>query len=255
MSALFPNLRAAIAALRADRLTLLAQSLGEAKPSDEYLQGKLAAAEADAERRLRVFFEPVTVFAKEPTEAEIAALGDGARWEEESAYDYEPGVWGAEDWGYLVLRKTPVISIESCVFSYPAPASGFFTVPPDWIRLDKKAGHIRFVPTGSALSVGPLSSFLLSTISGGRNIPQMIQFTYKVGLRDAAARYPDLVDLVKKMAVLRIVQDFFLPQSSSISADGLSQSVSVKMEDYHDGVDAAIDTLLQAIHGVRMMVL
>jgi hypothetical protein len=212
------------------------------------------SAEKDAERRLRVFFEPVTVFAYEPSDAEIAAL-NGARYAEESAYDYEPGVWGTEDWGYMVLRKAPVIAVDSVVFSYPAPGQAAFTLPKEWIRLDKKAGHVRFVPSGSVLTVGMMSATILSAMSGGRVIPQMIQVKYRAGLRNACADYPDLIDLVQKMAMLRIVQDAYLPQSGSISADGLSQSMSVQMDAYHDGVDAAIDTLLQALHGIRMTVL
>lgn len=255
-TALFPNKVSAIAKMRADRIVMLANSLlgSDFAPSDDYVWSKIVAAEKDAERRLRVFFEPVTVFAYEPLQSEITAL-NGARYVEESAYDYEPGLWDTEDWGYLVLRKNPVIAVESCVLAYPAPTTGFFTVPLAWIRLDKKAGHIRFVPTGSALSAGPLSAFILSAMGGGRQIPQMIQFRYRSGLTNAAADYPDLVDLVQKMACLRIVQDAYLPQSGSISADGLSQSISAQMDAYHDGVDAAIDTLTQSLHGVRMVIL
>lgn len=255
MSALFADLDAAAAALQSERLVMVAKTIpGAGSLSTDYVKSKLVAAEADAERRLRVFFEPVTVFAYEPSAGEITALGDD-RWAEESAYDYEAGLFNVEDWGYLVLRKTPVIAIESCVLAYPAPVGGIFNMPLEWMRLDKKAGHVRFVPTGSAISAGPLSAFLLSTMAGGRNIPQMLRIRYRAGLQDAATKWPDLVDLVKKMAVLRIVQDFFLPQSGSISADGLSRSLSIDMQSYHDGVDAAIETLLQVLHGPRMMVL
>jgi hypothetical protein len=253
VSALFPDLAAAVTALKSDQLLLLASSLlgNKFAPTNPYLEGKLKSAEADAERRLRVFFEPVTVFAYEPTDEEIAALPQGTRYVEESAYDYEPASWGTEDWGYLVLRKSPVVSVESVVFFYPSPASGVFTMPKEWIRLDKKAGHLRFVPSGSTMSISAMSATMLSAMSGGRVVPQMIQIKYRAGLRNVANEYPDLVDLVKKMAVLRIVQDAYLPQSGSISADGMSQSISVDMSVYHEGVDDAIDSLLQSIHGVR----
>lgn len=256
MSALFPDQASAVAAMRADRLTMLASSLlgSDFSPSEPYVWAKLMAAEKDAERRLRVFFEPVTVFAYEPSDAELAAL-NGARYVEESAYDYEPGIWGSEDWGYLVLRKSPVIAVDSVVFAYPAPAQAVFTVPKEWIRLDKKDGHLRFVPAGSTLSIGAMSATMLSAMAGGRNVPQMLQIKYRAGLRNVRDDYPDLLDLVQKMASLRIIQDAYLPQSGSISADGLSQSMSVQMEAYHDGIDSAIDTLLQALHGIRMMVL
>lgn len=255
MSALFPEPTAAIAEFRSDRLTLLAASLlGDSySPSDSYIQGQLAVAEADAQRRLRTFFAPTVVFAYEPTTAEIDALA-GAPWHEESAYDYEPALWNVDDWGYLVLREAPVIELDSVTLAYPAPMQGFYSLPLEWCRLDKKAGHVRFVPTGTGLTAGPLSTFLLSSMTGGRNIPQMIQIRYVAGLQNATTDFPDLVDTVIKMASLRIVQDAFLPQSASISADGLSQSLSAAMQGYRDGIDAQIDALMSFIHGPRMVV-
>ena len=65
-----------------------------------------------------------------------------------------------------------------------------------------------------------------------------------------------------KKAVLKILEDSFLPQSGSISADGLSQSLSVDMEKYHDMIDRTLNGgkgsnggLMTAIHGVRIGVL
>ncbi len=256
MSALFPDMSAAVAGIKADRLSMMASTLlGESfAPTDAYLAGKLAAAEADAERRLRVSFEPVHVFAGEPTEAEIAAL-NGAKWVEESAYDYEPNLWTMEDWGYLVLRRKPVVRVESMQMIYPTPAHSVFTIPTHWIRLDKKAGHIRVVPGSPALGAGIVGMTMLSAMAAGRNIPDMIRIRYVAGLSNAAEQWPDLLDLVKKMAVLRVVQDAYLPSSGSISADGLSESMSVDMQAYHDGVDAALDIIMDAMHGPRMMVL
>lgn len=254
-SVLFPDRRAAVDELRRDRLALLFNTLlPKVELSDDYLFNKLLAAEADAEMRLRVYFSPVTIFAYEPTQSEIDAL-NGGRWEEEAAYDYEPMLWNVEDWAYTALRKSPVISVDAVKLAYPAPIEGVYTVPTNWVRLDKKYGHIRFVPTGSAISAGPLANFVMNTFGGGRNIPQMLQIKYTAGMQNVKQRYPQLVDIVKKMAVLRIVQDAFLPSSGSISGDGLSESMSVQMDAYHDGVDSAIDSLSQSIHGVRMIVL
>lgn len=249
---IFADVAATAASLQDDRLAMMAGSLlgtGFA-PSTTYLEAKLRAAETDAERRLRVYFTPTYVFAGEPTSPEVSALA-GARWVEESAYDYEPGIWTAEDWGYLPLRKVPLISLVSVTFVYPTQT--VFTLPAAWVRMDKKAGHLRFVPTSLASGTLPLQ--LLSAISGNRVIPAMIHLRYVAGLQNAATEWPDLVDVIKKMAVLRIVQDLYLPQSGSISADGLSQTLSVDMQKYHDGVDTALDTLFQAIHGPVLTVL
>lgn len=257
MSALFPEDKEAdiISAFRENRLVPMAGSLlgDDFNPSDDYILSKMRAAEADAERRLRCFFGPVTVFAYEPTQEDIDSVQD-KRWVEESSYDYESHLWNTEDWGYLALRKTPTIELEKIIMAYPAPTQGFYEMPLDWCRLDKKAGQIRFVPTATAVNMGPLSSYLLSAMAGGRDIPGMIQIRYRAGLKNAAEDYPDLLDVVQKMAILRIIQDAFLPQSGSISADGLSQSLSVNVADYESTIDHKIGVLFYSIHGPQMTI-
>ena len=61
--------------------------------------------------------------------------------------------------------------------------------------------------------------------------------------------------------MLKIVADAFLPQSGSISADGLSQSLSVDMSKYSEFIDEALNGphgsnggLMTKIHGIRSMV-
>lgn len=90
----------------------------------------------------------------------------------------------------------------------------------------------------------------------------MVHLEYVSGLVDAETKYPDLLDAVKKMAVTKIITDTFLPQSGSISADGLSESMSVDISKYNDLIDRIIDGpeksgnggLQAAIHGIRAMI-
>lgn len=253
---LFSRKAAATADLRDKYAVLVSKYVNLSAFSDDQLYQTLLAAEADAARRLRVHLEPTTIIpddAGEDEREEFEAMGE--RYATESAYDYEPALWTPDDWGYLVLRQKPVIRIERIEFAYPAPTAGIFRMPDNWIRLDRKAGHVRFVPNGPSLQAGPMSVFILSSMAGGRIIPGMIRVRYVAGLQDAARDFPDLIDVVKKMAVLRILQSAFLPQSGSISADGLSRSYSVDIQKWHDGVDDAIDVLMQSIHGPRMVVL
>ena len=252
---LFPVKATIVAELRADRLVLAGGNYFKASAlTDDFIYSKVLAAEADAARRLRVFLESTTVFAGEPSADEIAAVGT-APWAEESGYDYEPELWNTEDWGYLVLRNKLVSSITSVEFVYPSPVAGVFRMPDNWIRLDKKAGHIRFVPAGSNMSVGSFGSMILTMMAGGRHVPQMLKIRYVAGMVNAARDYPDLIDLIKKMAVLRIINDSFVPQSGSISADGLSQSFSADLDKFASGVDTALNALRESIHGIRIIVL
>ncbi len=253
---LFADQSAALEALKSAAAPAVAAYLGGTMPSDPDLLAKLQAAEADAARRLRVPLSPTLILPDDTPDTEIAELeAAGSAYQLESAYDYEPQLWTPDDWGYLVLRQKPVIRIERLEFAYPAPTTGIFRMPDNWIRLDRKAGHLRFVPNGPSLQAGPLSVFILSSMAGGRVIPAMIRVRYVAGLQNAARDFPDLIDVVKKMAILRILQTAFLPQSGSISADGLSRSTRLDFQKWHDGVDDALDVLMQAIHGPRMTVL
>ena len=143
--------------------------------------------------------------------------------------------------------------MASMQFVYPQPYSGVFSVPTDWIRTDKKYGHIRLVP-GTQAFAAPLSAWVMQVMGAGRTVPQMIQLRYTAGLRNAAQQYPELVDLVQRMAALRILQAQFVGASSSISADGLSESRSLDLDKFQGDIDQHLERLRQVIHGVQCLV-
>lgn len=228
-------------------------NLAAIAPSDMF--AKLQAAERDVSRRLRVFFEPMRLIPDDAPQSELDALdAANVRYQQEPAYDYDPDFFRGERWGFVVTQSSPIISVESVKFAYPTPGQGVWTVPNDWLRFDRQHGHIRFVPAASAISA-PLSAFVMQALGGGRTIPFMIQLRYTAGLKNAAEDYPDLLDVVKKMAYLKLLQGAFLPSSGSISADGLSQSSSVDMQKWHDGIDDQIEVLREAIHGIQVVAL
>ena len=242
----------ALSSLREDRLLhALSTYAPDATFSDDYLWGKLRAAEMDAERRLRVFFSPVEIIPQGSNEDTDALDAAGIRWIEEPGYDFDPELFKGETWGLIETRQRPIIRVDSIHFAWPAPGMGAaFTVPASWLRIDKKYGRLNLVPTQNLLTL-PLNTFILSALSGGRSVPLMMQIRYAAGLKNAAQNYPDLMDLVQKMAVLNVLSDLFLPQSGSISADGLSQSLSLDLDKYRQGVEDRLDALRQALHGVR----
>lgn len=253
---LFTDPTTAAASLRQDRLLLARSTLGSLSSlSDEYLYGQLLAAEADVERALRVYLEPVEVLPEGATQAERDALDDaGTRWAEEPGYDLEPDFFRGDSWGYIVTRHRPLIAVHSIKFAYPQPFTTVWTIPSEWIRLDRKYGHIRLVPASQAM-VAPLSAWVMTVIGGGRTVPHMIQVRYRAGLSNASVDYPDLIDLINKSAVLRIFEDAMPSLSGSISADGLSRSTNVDLAKYREQVEARIARLGDAIHGVRFTVI
>lgn len=244
--------------LRTDNLILMAQNFFPGfTMSDDFIWNSVQAAESQIARDLRVPLVPTQFFANPPTSDQIAAVPPGMPYAVDPAYDYDPDFFTGEKWGFLVLRKKPLISVSLIRFVYPAPTIGFYDIPADWLRIDRQYAHIRFVPASSPF-VAPLNAFILQALGGGRSIPFAIECTYIAGLTDAWSTYPELIDAIKKQAVLKIIEDGFLPQSGSISADGLSQSVSIDMEKYRSTINTILNGppgsnggLMTAIHGIR----
>jgi len=252
----FPSLASAVAALRRDRLIVAAQTFAPDQPlQDDYLLEKLVAAEATIQRALRIFLTPREMLPFGAAQSEIDALtAAGSVVEMEPGYDYTPDIFEGNTWGLMVLRQKPIIQVHSITFSYPAPSDTLFTIPNEWIRPDLKYGTLNLVPVQTAISL-PLNAFILSALGGGRTVPLMLQVRYSAGLANCAQTHPDILDLIKKEAVLSIIEDMYVPASGSVSADGLSQSISFQADNYRKSIDAKIERLRQSIHGVRMMMM
>lgn len=247
--------------IRADRLYAVAEGLlPGVSISDDYIWNKVVAAEAEIGRSLRVKLVPTAIFSTAPTQDQIDALA-GMPWEEDSAYDYDPEMYAGDRWGFIQTRWVPVISVSKMRYAYPTDGQGqVYDIPLDWLKLDKKYGHLRIVPMSTSIEA-LMNPWLLQILSAGRMIPNMINLTYVTGLVNAARDYPELLDVIKKSAVLKVIEDGFLPQSGSISADGLSQSMSTDVNKYHDMIDRTLTGapgtnggLMAAIHGIRLAV-
>lgn len=247
--------------IRNDRLMAAAAGvLQDIQVSDDYIWQKVRAAESEMGHTLRVPLVPTRFFPVQPTQEQIDAL-EGLAWAVESAPDYMPDMFERDKWGYIVTRQRPIISVDAMRFVYPTENNGFWDIPLNWLTIDAKYGHIRIVPTSNAMLTG-LAGLVMMNISGGRTIPSMVHLTYTAGLTDVDTTYPELIDAIKKKAVLKIVGDAYLPQSGSISADGLSESLSVDMSKYHEAVDFIINGdsgsnggLMAQLHGIRTMVM
>lgn len=240
-----------VAKFRSESLPSAARFMS-APVSDDYLWAKLKAAEADAQRELHVYLVPTILFPNDPTQAEIDALA-GAPWAVDPGYDYEQDIIQPGGWSFIALRQRPVITLESIKFSYPSMGT-VFSVPSQWIKVDKKYGHVRFIPTSNAFTT-PVGGMMIGAM-GMQGAPQFIEIRYTAGLKDAINDYPDLLDLVQRMVLLRLMSDAVVSASESISADGLSQSKSAPdLDKMQAGIDRQMETLRQRIHGVPLMVL
>lgn len=269
-SALFPDITAALAAFRADL------SLGGAKyipaaalADDDLLWGKLIASEAEAERLLKCFFSAVEVIPDNAPQSEIDALEDaGTRYVQEAAFDFDRGMFLPDEFGFIALGHRPVQLVHSVKVKIPSPFLSSFDMPDDWVRLSRKYGTIRFYPTSTA-GITVMGASGIGFMSGG-TYPNAIEVRYVTGLKNASGAltssaaliWPDLIEVVKKLAILHILQSSFPGTSESISGDGLSQSRSVDMDKWQGMIDAMLfgpkgsnGGLYTSIHGIVMGVL
>jgi hypothetical protein len=256
----FPSIGGAIAALRRDRLLIIAQNFFPGLVvSNAYLLDKLAAATAYVQHKLRVFLTPREVLPNTASQAEIDEVTlAGNIVHLEPAYDYDPNFFQGNTWGFMPLRQRPIIAVHSMQFQYPTPNNTLWTIPPEWIRADKKYGTINLLPVTSAMTM-PLNAFILSALGGGRMVPHFIAVRYRAGLENVARDWPDILDAILKQTVLSMVEDTFVPSSrnESVSADGLSQSSSIgfTMDSYAKVIDSKLAVVQEALFGIRLTVL
>jgi len=220
--------------------------------SSTFLYNKIRAAEDTLERDLSVYYTPKIIMS-EPA----ATLIQGTDYDiAEPAYDYSSDFYVGERWGDIRLRRYPVRSVQSVKFCYPNIDHRIMTVPPVWVRLNGPFGRIRLVPD-SASMVLSFTAYMLSIFSGGRGVPQSIFVNYTAGFSgvdgkaDLATDYQDFLELTKRLAVLNIVEDAFMPSSTSNSADGLSQSQSYVIKDFRGSYEKSLEKFRNKIKGVR----
>lgn len=246
--------------MRRDQLLVAASgAMREVSLSDEYIWSKLRASESEIAHKLRILLTPHQIFPTQPSEDEIAAL-HGLPWMVETPYDYQPNLYDRDKWGYFITRQRPIIDVQRLRYQMPSQGNQYFDIPLDWLRLDKKYGHVRVLPTTNA-SLVTASVLGFTALTWQSIIPNMMNVTYTAGIENAERDYPELIDAIKKMAVVKILTDLFLPQSGSISADGLSESMSTDVSKYQEQIDHIINGqegnggLMAMFNGIRAIMI
>lgn len=240
---LFASDGAAVAALTA-RINMMRGQF-PVMPDPVLLLEQLQAAEGEARRKLGIFLRPTEVFPVVAPAEEVTALA-GMPYVVEPAYDMPPDWFQVGQFGMLKLNHPLVSKVTALELRHPSYQAEAYKIPIEWVQLVGRAGLINVVP-GGGLSNLPLGVFTLQALGSGYSIPHMIRVRYTCGLTDEFK--PEVVKLVHRSAILGLLADTFVPQSGSISADGLSQSTSQDLTKHREDIDDAFAGLRERIHG------
>lgn len=212
---------------------ILLKVKGQDEPlSEAVIADKLRAAEDFYEHALQIFFGERRV-ASDP-------LGRGLAVSE---YDAEiPAFNFPTDftWNYTELPYRPIRAITRAFFAFPGtPVVPMFTIPNDWIRLDRRFGKFQLVPTGA---IGPIdasriSGYILSRLGGGRSVPQCVYVDYTAGIthQDLRRHNTDLLEAVRIRAALFVLGIASAIRTQGIGSQSLSQDGQSRSQSFQSG--------------------
>lgn len=244
-------------------------------PDAEILR-KIVAAEDFYKQALKIALKPTRVFSapqlrlNSPDARVRIDDFDSATDIAEPAYDYESHLFHNNRWGHIRLAHSPIRSVENVFFWYPGTSVGAsWQIQPDWRRIDYQFGSLQIVPaSGALMPLISVNAYVLSSIGGGRDIPQSIFVDYTVGFstEELEANYQHLIEGIRLRTLLNLFGVLTTLNSGgltggSLSLDGLSNSKSYggKYGAYSGEIELAIqneqqcrDMFYDDIHGVMM---
>lgn len=152
-----------------------------------------------------------------------------------------------QNWSFINLRESPVISVEEYAVTWPSDTN-IIVFPVEWVQLRKDSGQVNVVPTSGTLSQVLLTaggSFLPLVASGQDFVPDVIRIKYTAGFE--AGEVPMAIrDVIGKMASfgpLNTAGDLIVGAgiaSKSVSIDGLSQSINTTSSATNAGYGARL---------------
>lgn len=174
--------------------------------------------------------------------------------------DYHmPEYW---DWGYFQLNNFPVICIRELSLVYFRDANAdpieVQTIPNNWIRLQAHDGIIRLIPNASfpaKLQISGAGTFFPELLKA-RMVPHAWKFTYDYGF--PTGKIPVLlnqaISTIAALQALIVGGNLVLGAGiagSSISLDGLSQSIQTTQSAENSAYSATIKDYGQRLFGSR----
>jgi hypothetical protein len=212
-------------------IDLVASDVQKTVFTDEQITYFVESSLSDFERLLNIDIRK-RIYKTNPS----GSLKKAHRWvqgvdytDEEEPYPFEPGLW--EDFGFLALRHKPIISVERAIMQSVTAMPFLDLLNQNWLRMQKKEGHLYFYPT-TGYPYGPFSVSASLYLRMGVPYPQGFELDYTTGYPTCDAVDRGLREIIAKWAackVLSAVGDgmYVGVSSSSISLDSLSESASL----------------------------
>lgn len=172
------------------------------------------------------------------------------------------------DWGFMQLNNNPVISLESLKVVFikgvnPATNEEEFEtvldIPKQWLRLDPDAGSIRMIPNNKfpgRLAVGSGGAFFPELFNRHSHVPHLWEVKYYHGFK--AGCIPSVLNaaigLIASIYAMNILGDLIIGagiSGTSLSLDGLSQSIQTTASAENHGFSAKVKDYARQLYGDR----
>lgn len=165
------------------------------------------------------------------------------------------------DWGYMQLNNYPLECINSIRLVYFRDDNGevdntqTITIPPNWIRVDAMDGIVRLVPNGRfpanlQMGNGGFYPELFSTMK----VPHAWEVDYNYGF--CSGQVPVLlnqaISMIASIIMLITAGHLILGAGiagTSISLDGLSQSIQTTQSAENSGFSSTIKDISEKLYG------
>lgn len=181
-------------------------------------------------------------------------------------HDYERGDYN--NWGYIQLWKRPIRKVTSFQLMYGTRPS--MEIPLDWLKIDKNGGKIQLFPNSASASGMIITDggIIFGLQRAWSYAPQLWSIDYEAGMDEVPHHLKELIYKHASIGVLQVWGDLILGAgiaSSSVSIDGLSQSIgttqsamyggaSARIDDYRKDIESLIPVIRQKYEGIRMVV-
>lgn len=169
------------------------------------------------------------------------------------------------EWGYMQLNNFPVISLDAIRIIYlrdeDLNPEVLMEIPKNWIRLDPDSGIIRLIPNNKfpgRLAVGSGGAFFPELFNVHSQVPNLWEVEYHHGFKEGCV--PSLLNaaigLLASIFVLNVLGDLIIGAgvaATSLSLDGLSQSVQTTASAENHGFSALVKDYARQLYGDKTL--